>query len=82
MDFDDVENNLIISEKIQFINPILTVSTIQNLRENFKSSLVLELYWENKIEYKYIKTENNLRKISLLTLFRKFISKKIRTIIN
>ena len=82
MDFDDVENNLIISEKIQFINPILTVSKIQNLRENFKSSLVLELYWENKIEYKYIKTENNLRKISLLTLFRKFISKKIRTIIN
>ena len=82
MDFDDVENKLIFSEKIQFINPILTVSTIQNLRENFKSSLVLELYWENKIDYKYIKPENNLRKISLLTLLRKFISKKIRSIIN
>tara|TARA_Y100001958_G_C21138059_1_gene477508 strand:+ start:279 stop:887 length:609 start_codon:yes stop_codon:yes gene_type:complete len=82
MDFDDVENKLIISEKIQFINPILTVSTIQKLRENFKSSLVLELYWENKIDYKYIKTENNLRKINLLTLLRKFISKKIRSIIN
>ena len=41
MDFDDVENKIIVSKKVQFIEPILTVSTIQKLRENFKSSLVL-----------------------------------------
>ena len=81
MDFDDVENKIVISKKIQFIEPILTVSTIQKLRENFKSSLVFELYWEDKIAYKF-ETQNSFKKISLLTLFRKFLSKKIRSILN
>ena len=81
MDFDDVENKIIISKKVQFIEPILTVSTIQKLRENFKSSLVFELYWEGKIDYKF-ETDNSFKKISLLTLFRKFLSKKIRSILN
>ena len=81
MDFDDVENKIIVSKKVQFIEPILTVSTIQKLRENFKSSLVFELYWEDKINYRF-ETENSLKKISLITLFRKFLSKKIRSILN
>ena len=53
---------------------------LQKLRENFKSSLVLELYWENKIDYDYIENEIT-NKISLITLLRKFFSKKIRTIL-
>ncbi len=81
MDFDDVENKLIISKKKQVIEPILTVSTIQKFREYFKSSLVLELYWEDKIDHKF-ENENNFKKISLLTLLRKFLSKKIRLILN
>ena len=36
MDFDDVNSKLLISNKLQYIEPILTVSMIQNLRENFK----------------------------------------------
>ena len=79
MDFDDVNHKLLISKKIQFIEPVLTVSTIQKLRKYFKSSLVLELLWENKIEYEFIE-ENQDRKddLNLLTLLRKFISKKLR----
>ena len=82
MDFDDVNSKLLISNKIQFIEPILTVSMAQTLRENFKSSLVLELYWEDKIDYNF--TENNkvVKKHNLLKLFRKFISKKLRSIYN
>ena len=34
MDFDDVNLKLLISKKIQFLEPILTVSSIQKLREN------------------------------------------------
>ncbi len=82
MDFDDVNSKIVISKKIQFFEPILTVSTIQSLRENFKSSLILELYWEDKIDYKFIENNSNFKKISLLTLMRKFISKKIRSIFN
>ena len=82
MDFDDVNLKLLISKKIQLIEPILTVSTIQKLRNNFKNSFVFELYWENKIDYDFIENDNNLKKFSLFTLLRKFFSKKIRSIIN
>ena len=82
MDFDDVNSKLLISNKLQYIEPILTVSMIQNLRENFKASLVLELYWENKIDYDFVENNQNIKKHNLLNLFRKFISKKLRSIYN
>ncbi len=81
MDFDDVNLRLLITNKIQVFEPILTVSSLQKLRKNFKSSLVLELYWENKIDYSFVENEN-MTKISLLTLFRKFFSKKIRSMLS
>ena len=80
MDFDDVNSKLLISNKLQFIEPILTVSMIHNLRENFKGSLVLELYWEDKIDYDFVENNQTIKKHNLLNLFRKFISKKIRSI--
>ena len=79
MDFDDVNLRLLISNKIQFFEPILTVSTLQKLRKNFKKSLILELYWENNIDYNIIENEN-IDRISLFTFFRKFFSKKIRSL--
>ena len=82
MDFDDVNSKLLISNKLQYIEPILTVSMIQNLRENFKGSLVLELYWEDKIDYDFVENKQKIKKYNLLNLFRKFISKKLRSIYN
>ena len=81
MDFDDVNLELIISKKLQVFNPILTVSTVQKLREYFRKSLVIELYWENKIDYKIIE-KNIVNQMSLINLVRKFFSKKIRSIFN
>ena len=80
MDFNDVNSKLIISNKLQFVEPILTVSVAHKLRKNFKSSFIIELYWENKIDYDYKNDEESYEKFSLLTLFRKFFSKKIRSI--
>ena len=82
MDFNDVDSKLIISDKLQFIEPILTVSAAHKLRKNFKSSFIIELYWEDKINYDYKNDEGSYEKSSLLTLFRKFFSKKIRMIFN
>ena len=82
MEFDDVNLKLIVSEKIQFFEPIITVSTIQKLRDNFKSSFVLELYWEDKINYEIVKKKSEIEKFNLLNLFRKYISKKIRMLIS
>ena len=82
MDFNDVDSKLTISKKLQYMEPILTVSMLQEFRKNFKNSLILELYWENKIDYDFIENDQNFKKLSLTSLFRKFFSKKIRSILN
>ena len=81
IDYDDDENKLLISNKQNYFEPILTVSTIKKLQKYFRKSLVIELYWENEINYSFIESKNyNLEKISRLSLLRKFISKKLRSI--
>ena len=82
MDFDDVELELIISKKIQYFEPILTVSSIKRLNEIFRKSFIIELYWKNKIDYKKkIITNENNTKISILNLLRKYFSKRLRMLI-
>ena len=82
MDFNDVDSKLMISKKLQFVEPVLTVSMAHKLRKSFKSSFILELYWENKIDYDFVNNDLNYHKLRLTTLFRKFFSKKIRSIFN
>ena len=82
MEFDDDKNQLIVSKKIQFLEPILTVSSSKKLLKYFRQSLVLELFWENSIEFTIKKRElNNYEKFSRLSLLRKFLSKLLRNII-
>ena len=79
MDFDDVENKLLVSKKVQYFEPVLTVSTIKKLNEVFRTSLVLELIWEDTINYTVNQsTEDTFKKISILNLFKKYFSKKLR----
>ena len=79
MDFDDVGNKLLISKKVQYFEPVLTVSSIKRLNEIFRKSLVLELLWKDTIDYKINKsTEKTFAKISLLNLLKKYFSKRLR----
>ena len=81
--YDDTTNKLIASKKNQLIDPFITVSMAKLFEETFRESLVIELAWEEKIEYTVdnkIKLED-FKKISFFTIFRKYLSKKIRTII-
>ena len=58
----------------------MTVSSIKKMQNFFRKSLVIELYWENDIDYSIVNTDNDeFEKISRITLLRKFISKKIRS---
>ena len=80
--FDDVTNKLITSKKNQLIDPFITVSTAKLFEKIFRESLVIELAWEEKIDYKidnHIRLEN-FKKTSFVKLFRKYLSKKVRTI--
>ena len=80
--FDDVANQLIASKKNQLIDPFVTVSTAKLFEEIFRESLVIELAWDEKIDYKIdnIIRHEDFKKISFFKLFRKYLSKKIRTI--
>ena len=82
MEFDDDKNQLIISKKIQFLEPVLTVSSAKKFLKYFRQSLVLELFWENSIEFNIVdKNLDNYKKISRFSLLRKFFSKLLRNII-
>ena len=82
MEFDDNENELQISKKIQYLEPVITVSSIKKFSKYFRQSLILELYWENSIEFRKVeKNFENYEKISRLVLLRKFFSKLLRNII-
>ena len=79
MEFDDDNNQLIISKKIQFLEPVLSVSSAKKFLKYFRQSLVLELFWENSIEFRVIEKKLiNYEKFSRITLFRKFLSKLLR----
>ena len=81
MEFDDVNQKLNISKKIQYLEPFLTVSSSKKFSKIFRQSLILELYWENKIDFDIkFKAEDTFQKISRLSLFRKFLSKNLRNI--
>ncbi len=83
MDFDDVNNKLLISKKIQIFEPFLTVASIKKLNKDFRKSLVLELIWEDKINYVLeTKVDSKIDKISIFKLFKKYISKRIRMLLS
>ena len=78
--FDDSNNKLIASKKNQLIEPFISVSTAKYFEEIFRESLVIELMWEDKIEYEI---NNEIRKdkfakTSFFKIFKKYLSKKIR----
>ena len=82
--YDDINNQIIASKKNQLIDPFMTVSMGRLFGEVFRESFVLELAWEDKIEYKidnYIR-QDNFKKISFLKIIKKYFSKKIRTLLS
>ena len=79
--YDDVNNLIIASKRNQLIDPFITVSMGKLFEKIFRESMVLELAWEEKIEYKIDNQirHDDLKKISFFKLIRKYLSKKIRT---
>ena len=78
--FDDINSELIASKRNQILSPFITVSMAKILEEIFRESLVTELYWEEKINFKIdnnIRNEN-VKKISFYKLIKKYFSKRIR----
>ena len=80
--FDDVNNQINISKKQQYFEPVLTVGSIKKFNEYFRESLVIELSWEDSIKFKMVEDNSKTPvKISILNLLKKYFSKKIRLLI-
>ena len=79
--YNDVNNQIIVSKRNQLIDPFVTVSTSKLFEKIFRESFVLELAWEEKIDYKIDDQirHDDIKKISFFKLIRKYLSKKIRT---
>ena len=82
-EYDDNSNILLASKKQEFIEPFVSVSTAKKLEKIFRQSLILEIIWSEKIDFKIISNEidRTLKRINFLTLIRKYFGKKIRQLI-
>jgi len=78
--YDDELKLLIASKKNQFLEPFINVSTAKKLEYLFRESLIIELLWEDKIDYKFIDEleGQNQTTIGFKYLIKKYFSKKIR----
>ena len=77
--FDDVEKVLLVEKKKQLIEPFITHGVLFNsLRKNFRSSLVLELYWENEINYEFRDFTIKAKKPIFFSIIKKYFSHFIR----
>ena len=79
-EYDDNSNILLASKKQEFIEPFVSVSTAKKLEKIFRQSLILEIIWSEKIDYKILSNEidGKLKRINFLSLIRKYLGKKIR----
>ena len=82
-EYDDNSNILLASKKQEFIEPFVSVSTAKKLEKIFRQSLILEIIWSDKIDYKILSNEvdRKLKRINFLTLIRKYLGKKFRQLI-
>ena len=78
--YDDEFNSLSVSKKNQILEPFISVATAKKFEIIFRESLIMEIYWKDKINFKL---DNDLElklfsKINFISLIKKYFSKKIR----
>ena len=78
LEFDDVKNQLKYTKKLDVLQKFLSVGSINKFQKFFEDSLILQLYWEDKIDLLKGETYPLEKKITFLNLVRKFFGKKIR----
>ena len=77
--FDDVKNILLAERKKQLIEPFITHGVLfGSLRKNFRSSLVLELIWEDEIDLEFTNISIPIKKLHFITIIKKYLSYIIR----
>ena len=77
--FDDVNKVLLAERKKQLIEPFLTHGLLfGSFRKNFRSSLVLELFWEKEINFEFKNFTIQAKKPYFYSIIKKYLSYRIR----
>ncbi len=82
LEFDDTNYKLKYVKKLDVIQKFLSVGSIHKFQKFFEDSLILQLYWENTIDLIEGEPYKIDKRITFLTLVRKFYGKKIRNLIS
>ena len=78
-EFDDVKHILLAEKKRQLIEPFITHGILfGSLRKNFRSSLVLELLWEDNIDFQFKNFTTLSDKPYFISIVKKYLSYQIR----
>jgi len=82
LEFDDTNYKLKYVKKLDVIQKFLSVGSIHKFQKFFEDSLILQLYWENTIDLTEGEPYKIDKRITFLTLVKKFYGKKIRNLIS
>ena len=77
-EFDDDRHQLLFTEKKDAIEKFLSVGSVWNFQKFYEDSFILQFYWESDIDLKEREPFIVGKKISFLSLIKKYFSKKIR----
>ena len=77
-EFDDDDKKLVFSKKINAIDQFVSVGSIFDLTEIFDDSFIIQTYWNESIEMEKKDAYQLQKKISFLSLVKKYFSKIIR----
>ena len=77
-EFDDDNKKFIFAEKKDAIEQFVSVGSIFNLTDIFEDSFIIQTYWNDSIEMEVKEPYEIEKKISFLSLVKKYFSKKIR----
>ena len=81
-EFDDDNQKLFFAKKIDALEKFVSVGSIFKLTEIFEDSFILQFYWSDNIPLEMRDPYVLDKKITFLSLVRKFYSKKIRVLIS
>ena len=80
-EFNDDENVLYYTKKIDAIEKFLSVGTSWKFQKYYEDSFILQFYWQDNFEMRERSKFIVEKKISFFQLIKKYFSKKLRNLV-